>query len=67
MPRPISPIQTATATASPSQPAQFASAPSHMKTAVAASCQTMFWKASSPAIQPQVKLRTVNGSRRIGR
>ena len=43
------------------------SAPNQMKTAVAISCQTMFWNASSPAIQPEVKLRTVKGSRRIGR
>ena len=67
MPRPMSPIQPATATASPSQPTQLESAPNQMKTAVAASCQMMFWKANSPAIQPQVKLRTVKGSRRIGR
>ena len=43
------------------------SAPNQMKRPVATSCQMMFWKASSPAIQPQVKLRTVKGSRRIGR
>ena len=67
MPSPISPTHSATATANPSQPAQFESAPNEMKRAVAAACQMMFWKASSPAIQPQVKLRTVKGSRRIGR
>ena len=67
MPSPTRPIQSATATASPSQPAQFESAPPHMKSPVATSCQTMFWKASSPAIQAQVKLRTVKGSRRMGR
>jgi len=38
-----------------------------MKRPVATTCQRMFWKASSPAIQPQVKLRTVKGSRRMGR
>ena len=43
------------------------SAPPQMKRAVATICQTMFWKASSPAIQAQAKLRTVKGSRRIGR
>src|ERR1700691_5505559 len=58
---------SARATANPSQPAQFESAPNEMKRAVAAACQMMFWKASSPAIQPQVKLRMVKGSRRIGR
>ena len=67
MPSPISPTQPATATARPSQPAQFESAPNQMKRAAATTCQTTFWKASSPAIQPQVKLRTVKGSRRIGR
>ena len=67
MPRPMSPIQPASATASPSQPAQFESAPNQMKIAVAPSCQMMFWKANSPAIQPQVKLRTVKGSRLMGR
>ena len=67
MPSPISPTQSTTATAKPSQPAQFESAPNQMKSPVATTCQTMFWKASSPAIQPQVKLRTVKGSRRIGR
>ena len=35
--------------------------------AVAIICQTMFWKASSPATQPETKLTMVNGSRRIGR
>ena len=67
MPSPISPTQSATATTRPSQPAQFSSAPNHMKRPVATSCQTMFWNASSPAIQAQVKLSTVKGSRRIGR
>ena len=38
-----------------------------MKRAVATICQTMFWKASSPAIQAKAKLTTVKGSRRIGR
>ncbi len=38
-----------------------------MNRAVAIICHTMFWKASSPAIQPAEKLRTVKGSRRIGR
>ena len=38
-----------------------------MKRAVATICQMMFWKANSPAIQAQVKLRTVKGSRRMGR
>src|SRR5580658_7971749 len=61
MPRPISPAQTTKATARPSQPAQFESAPNQMKSAVATTCQTMFWNASSPEIQPQVKLGTVKG------
>ena len=67
MPSPIRPTHSATATANPSQPTQFESAPKEMNRAVATTCQTMVWKASSPAIQPQVKLRTVNGSRRMGR
>ena len=66
-PSPTSPIQSTTATANPNQPAQFESAPAQMKRPVATTCQRMFWKASSPAIQPQVKLRTVKGSRRMGR
>ena len=67
MPSPTSPIQSTTATARPSHPAQFDSAPAQTKRPVATACQKIFWKASSPAIQPQVKLRTVNGSRRMGR
>ena len=66
-PSPTRPAQSATATASPSHPAQPCSAPNRMKKAVAISCQTMFWNASSPAIHPETKLRTVKGSRRIGR
>ena len=38
-----------------------------MKRAVATICQTMFWNASSPAIQAIEKLSTVKGSRRMGR
>ncbi len=38
-----------------------------MNSAEATICQTMFWKASSPAIQASVKEKMVNGSRRIGR
>ena len=43
------------------------SAPKQTKRAVAIICQTMFWNASSPAIHARVKLRTVKGSRRMGR
>ena len=67
IPSPRRPTQSAMATASPSQPAQPSRAPNEMKRAVATICQTMFWKASSPAIQAKAKLTTVNGSRRIGR
>ena len=67
MPRPMSPTQPTTATARPEPAGPVRSAPNQMKRAVATTCQTMFWKASSPAIQPQVKLRTVKGSRRMGR
>ncbi len=38
-----------------------------MNKAVATICQTMFWNASSPAIQAAANEVTVNGSRRIGR
>ena len=66
-PNPKSPIQSRTARARPSQPAQLSRAPKAMKRAVAIICQTMFWNASSPAIHATVKLSTVKGSRRMGR
>ena len=66
-PSPTRPAQSATATANPAHPAQPCNAPNWTKRAVAISCQAMFWNASSPAIQPETKLSTVKGSRRIGR
>jgi hypothetical protein len=67
MPSPSNPTHSTMATPSPSQPAQPWRAPNAMKRAVATICQTMFWNASSPATQPEVKLTMVNGSRRMGR
>ena len=38
-----------------------------MNRAVAIICQTMFWNASSPAIQASENEKMVNGSFRMGR
>jgi len=66
MPRPASPAQAAIARPSPTQPAQLSNAPYVTKRTVAMICQTMFWNASSPVIQPAMKLTRVKGSRLIG-
>ena len=67
MPSPTRPAQPTKARARARSPAQLPSAPAQMKRAVAIACQTMFWKASSPAIQAVEKARTVPGSRLMGR